>query len=99
MRKMVWFIFAATAFLASAGCVSDLANDNEPNSRADAPVRCQSDEYLRHLWQPASILDGMTLPKDTRVLMPGMAVTMDYRPDRLNILVGKMGRIERVYCG
>lgn len=33
-----------------------------------------------------------------RVIRPGMAVTMDYRADRLNVDVGENGRIRRVYC-
>lgn len=34
-----------------------------------------------------------------RVILPGMAVTMDYRPDRLNVEVGENGRIAKVRCG
>ena len=37
--------------------------------------------------------------RSVRVLTPGMAATMDYRPDRLNISVGGNGRVERVTCG
>ena len=34
-----------------------------------------------------------------RVIRPGMAVTMDYRGDRLNIVVDRNGRIVRAHCG
>ncbi|MET4895997.1 I78 family peptidase inhibitor [Sphingomonadaceae bacterium jetA1] len=34
-----------------------------------------------------------------RVNAPGMAVTMDYRSDRLNIATDTKGRIVRVTCG
>ena len=34
-----------------------------------------------------------------RTIKRGDAVTMDYRPDRLNIETGEDGRIERVHCG
>ncbi len=34
-----------------------------------------------------------------RVIRPGMAVTMDYRTDRLNIDVDAEGRITSVRCG
>ncbi len=35
----------------------------------------------------------------SRVVRPGMMVTMDYRMDRLNVRVGKSGRIIRLTCG
>jgi hypothetical protein len=31
--------------------------------------------------------------------MPGMAVTMDYREERLNVLIDGNAAVERVYCG
>ena len=36
---------------------------------------------------------------DARIIGPDTAVTMDHRPDRLNIEVNGSGIIERVYCG
>ena len=37
--------------------------------------------------------------RELRVIAPGMAVTMDYRPDRLNIETDAQGRITRIKCG
>lgn len=34
-----------------------------------------------------------------RVIAPGMVVTMDYRPNRLNIETDEQGRITRITCG
>lgn len=34
-----------------------------------------------------------------RTINPGDAVTMDFRPDRLNVEVGEDGRIKRLRCG
>jgi len=34
-----------------------------------------------------------------RTIRPGDAVTMDFRPERLNIEIGGSGRIERFRCG
>ena len=36
---------------------------------------------------------------DLRIIEPGMAVTMDYRADRLNIEVDEAGQVTKVYCG
>lgn len=44
-------------------------------------------------------LDAAGLPENRRVIFPGMAVTMDFVPERLNVEVGGNDRIERVYCG
>lgn len=54
-------------------------------------------EYLK--WQKAEVLADVELPKDTRIIRPEMAVTMDFRQNRLNISVGKSGRIENIRCG
>ncbi|WP_371038700.1 MULTISPECIES: I78 family peptidase inhibitor [unclassified Rhodosalinus] len=48
--------------------------------------------------RPASILDGVALPENTRVLRPGQPATMDFRPDRMTITVDEAGRIVRVDC-
>ena len=53
-------------------------------------------QYL--IGQSAAALETMKFGKTVRILRPGMAVTMDYRADRLNIAVDANGRIERVYC-
>lgn len=37
--------------------------------------------------------------KTFRWISPGMAVTMDYRTDRLNLDLDAQGRITRVHCG
>jgi hypothetical protein len=43
----------------------------------------------------------VTLPADLeqRVIYPGQAVTMDFRPNRMNIEVSETGTIRRIYCG
>ena len=37
--------------------------------------------------------------KNVRWIAPGMAVTMDYREDRLNLYLDGAGKIERISCG
>ncbi len=38
-------------------------------------------------------------PYPVRVILPGMAVTMDYSPARLNLEVDERGHIFRFHCG
>jgi hypothetical protein len=49
--------------------------------------------------QSRNVLAAMTFPAGTRVITPGMAITRDYRPARLNIDVDANGEITRLWCG
>lgn len=51
------------------------------------------------LGKDRSVLAAMTLPMGTRIIEPGMAVTEEYSPTRLNISLDRQGRIERIGCG
>ena len=76
-------------------CVVEPERKNQP---IDGDT-CSAAEFQSTLWKPVSVLDDLQLPKRTRVIYPDQAVTMDYRPGRLNIVIGKLNRIERIYCG
>lgn len=39
------------------------------------------------------------LPDHLRVILPRMAITKDYRLDRLNIYIGPDNRVSKVECG
>jgi Peptidase inhibitor I78 family len=62
------------------------------------PDECGASELQYLVGKPAVLLDGMRFSQDVRVIEPGMAVTMDYRPDRLNFVIDDFDVIERVYC-
>ena len=49
--------------------------------------------------QNRSVLQTMKFGVPTRVIEPGMAVTTDYSPTRLNIELDDRGTIIRVTCG
>jgi hypothetical protein len=67
---------------------------------ADAgPNECPAASLQTLVGQPESAVAAMTFATPMRLLRPGMAVTMDYRPDRLNIEVDRAGRVVRVFCG
>ena len=61
--------------------------------------RCGADALQTLVGQNTSVLAAMTFPSGTRVIEPGTPVTMDYNESRLNIHIGRTGRIERVSCG
>lgn len=60
---------------------------------------CDALGYQRIIGTPASELDIATLPAQARVIHPGSAVTMDHRPDRLNVHVDAQGKINSLSCG
>jgi len=68
----------------------------EPVAETDA---CGAARFAYLVGQPRAVVDRTTLPADTRVILPGMAVTMDYREERLNVLIDGNAAVERVYCG
>ena len=82
----------ALAPLALAACVM------EPVPVPPAEDMCGASKLQYLVGKPGVVLDGMRFSQDVRVIQPGMAVTMDFRPDRLNILLDKRDVIERVYC-
>jgi hypothetical protein len=63
------------------------------------PSECDVTAYQNLKWLDADVLKTRDLPAGTRVIGPNMAVTMDFRQDRLNFSIGKTNRIERIFCG
>lgn len=81
------------AQMALLGCV--VAEPPSP----DPTDACQASELQGLVGQAATVLEGMRFGQRLRVIRFGMAVTMDYDPARLNILLDQKERIERVSCG
>lgn len=64
----------------------------------DMSPSCGADELQALVGQDAAVLERSDLPKNLRILRPGMAVTADYQPDRLNISISAAEKIDRVWC-
>lgn len=60
---------------------------------------CGADGLQSLVGRPASVLQTMRFGTPTRIIRPGMAVTMDFAPDRLNIDINAAETITRVHCG
>ena len=90
------YVLIWLAGIALSGCGSATDPVRQPTSE---PEDCNAAAFTYLKWQPESHLETVKLPVDTRVIGPGMVVTADYRANRLNITIGKLGRIERIYCG
>ncbi len=91
-------LLASLAFLSLAGCQNH-ADSAKNNDNAQPPDTCQAAAFHYLLGKPASTLDGMRFVKPMRHIAPNMAVTMDFNPERLNIVSDEKGVISQVYCG
>lgn len=90
MRRLVFLGLCAAAL---AGCQP---KGETPPDRAET---CDA-ETLQHLvGNPQSALESAEITGPTRILPPGSMMTMDHRPDRLNVDLDDAGRITRIWCG
>ncbi|WP_343116448.1 I78 family peptidase inhibitor [Ostreiculturibacter nitratireducens] len=64
-----------------------------------APRVCEAGDLQYLVGRPEWALEGMVFAGPVRLIRPGTAITMDYRQERLNIEIGRTGRIIQVYCG
>ena len=88
---------AIVALLAAAPLLSAcVVTEPLPSEPTDA---CGASAYQYLVGKPGVLLDGMRFSQDVRVIQHGMAVTMDYRGDRLNFWLDRRDVIERVVCG
>ena len=60
---------------------------------------CGANELQYLVGQPASRLETLRFGGPVRFITPGMAVTMDYVADRLNIQINGAEKIISVECG
>ncbi|MAP48685.1 MAG: hypothetical protein CMH90_04300 [Oceanicaulis sp.] len=60
---------------------------------------CAAEAYQVLVGQPVGGVHTDSLPRPHRVYGSGDVVTTDYRPDRLNIVVGDDGTVAEVKCG
>jgi hypothetical protein len=86
------------AALGLAGCAAYPENPAGPAPEGAGADACGLVDYG---WLRGSNIAAVTLPADLndRIIRPGMAVTKDYRPDRLNIVVDENGTVTDLYCG
>lgn len=91
MRKLL----IAMSVAALAGCVPD-EKSAEPDASA---LNCGKAELAHLVGDPVESYDFKALDQDVRILPPGSVMTMDHRPDRLNVDVDGEDRITRLWCG
>jgi hypothetical protein len=94
------------AFLIAAGALTLGACTNSAKPAASPPAPeadlCGAGRFKQYVGQFYSAETGariLAAAGQVRTIRPGDAVTMDFRPDRLNLEIGEDGRITRFRCG
>jgi hypothetical protein len=88
---------ALPLLIALAAC-TNLPTDG-PAVPPAAKDTCGAARQSALIGQDATALERVMLLGQVRVIRPGMAVTMDFRAERINFVVSETGRIGRIYCG
>ena len=67
--------------------------------QAETEDACGAAGFQGLIGQTGEIARLLELDRPARVIEPGMAVTMDFRPDRINFEIDDQDRIAVVRCG
>lgn len=106
MRKPTAMMALTASLMALSACTatgSDKVAEATPPPPPSMEPNCGADQLGAYVGQPASdeVIAAITQwrgDKPMRVLRPGQPVTMDYRPDRLNVQIGEDGKIKGFNC-
>lgn len=92
---MKYLATALVAPLLLSACMDTAPATPAPADPAD---ECGAAALQYLVGQPQSALAAMTFPDSTRFIGPDTMVTLDFRPDRLNIAFDAAGIITSVTC-
>lgn len=70
-----------------------------PPTPAPGIDACGAAELQDMVGGPRRMLETIRFAVPVRIIEPGMAVTQDYNPNRLNIYIGDDGNIASISCG
>lgn len=85
--------------LALAACVAGPAPDRPLPPDGVAPASCGASRLEGFVGQPVAALNAQYLPETVRIIRPGDAVTEDYSPSRLNVVLDDKDIITEFWCG
>ncbi|MEB8387177.1 I78 family peptidase inhibitor [Rhodobacteraceae bacterium KMM 6894] len=87
-------ITCAAALLTLAACQPEDATMKQPDTDS-----CGAATLSARIGTPAKDYDFANANRPHRIIPPNSAVTMDHRPDRLNVDLDEQGVITRLWCG
>ena len=94
-------IFLVLPFLVLAAC--DMPPVSPPQPAVPIPPAaqdtCSAARYANLVGQDATALERVLIMGQVRVIRPGQAVTMDFRPDRINFNINAENLVASIRCG
>lgn len=95
MRRLLFASVFALAACQTGGNTGPVAQAGAQ----DGNDPCGAAQFSRLVGTAGDKVNESMFPQGSRVLRPGMVMTMDYRGDRLNVVIDDDGKVDRVYCG
>jgi len=92
-------LFVPLALCALVACETTGSAPSAPPLPPTDSDTCDGIQYAGLIGQDATALERVLILGQVRVIRPGMAVTMDFRPERLNFKIDAANRITRIFCG
>lgn len=71
----------------------------DPQEEQPARTACGAGDLQHLIGTPVAAQDFSKTAAAVRILPPGAMMTMDHRPDRLNLEHDAGGEITRIWCG
>lgn len=101
--KRIIAICLAALFMTACQTMPDPTDSPAPDypvvDRTGEGRECAAEQYQVLIGQRVSEVHTDSLPSPRRIYAHGDPVTMDYRPDRLNIVTDGRGVVISVRCG
>lgn len=79
-------------------CVMQPRELPDPGPMMPVNDTCGAAPHADLIGQDATALERVMILGQVRVIRPGMAVTRDFRPDRINFIVDESNLIARITC-
>lgn len=95
---MIRRIVITAAALVLAACATTQGPSDDTITEPD-PQACAADAYQGLVGQQIGEVHTDSLPRPLRVYAVTDMITMDHRPDRMNIVVSVEGDVVEVSCG
>ena len=93
------FALAPFALISACGSIAPAPDVPQmPAIPAPSADTCNAAQYDSLVGQDATALERVLIMGQVRVIRPGQAVTMDFRPARINFNIGPDNRITSVSC-
>lgn len=97
-------VLSCVPLLAVLSCAACASTPSDPTEGSGSPGECRAEPAQQYIGRKAEtqVVDAAkraSTSQQVRVIGPDDAVTLDYRPDRLNIRVDADRTIVAITCG